>query len=540
MFPSTIRAKLYISAIVLTIVALFIGLLGLYNLKSGNQEFKSVYEDRIVPLKQLKIISDLYAINIVDTVHKTNAQSLSYDEALKAIKTAKMTIAQTWKAYTATKLTIEEKQLVEKSSKLFLPADRMVESLLSIMEKKDKERLAYIGEKELYPAIDPITSVIGELVDLQISESEKSYLQAVSDYESAKIFFSAVLIFGIGLGVFIIGFTIQTIMSSLNALKSKMQYIASNKDFSQKIELKQRDELQELAITFNSLIDSVSHALSNAQHMAHENATVAEELSITSLQIGKRTEETVSQMDATVSTTEFVVQILQQGEENAEKSGKVIAEMTEEINGAAGNVLNVSHDLESVVVSQSDLSERLERLYQEIDQVKNVLLVINDIADQTNLLALNAAIEAARAGDHGRGFAVVADEVRKLAERTQKSLNETNSTVQVIIQSVSTAVELMQVNSQRIKTLSNRAKETESLMRISVINVTNARQIAEQTAKDAKEGRKQASEVIERVNTIHHISTTNARSVEEIASVSEHLAKLSENLNTTIAEFKTA
>lgn len=540
MFPSTIRAKLYISAIVLTIVALFIGLLGLHNLKSGNQEFKSVYEDRIVPLKQLKIISDLYAINIVDTVHKTNAQSLSYDEALKAIKTAKMTIAQTWKAYTATKLTIEEKQLVEKSSKLFLPADRMVESLLSIMEKKDKERLAYIGEKELYPAIDPITSVIGELVDLQISESEKSYLQAVSDYESAKIFFSAVLIFGIGLGVFIIGFTIQTIMSSLNALKSKMQYIASNKDFSQKIELKQRDELQELAITFNSLIDSVSHALSNAQHMAHENATVAEELSMTSLQIGKRTEETVSQMDATVSTTEFVVQILQQGEENAEKSGKVIAEMTEEINGAAGNVLNVSHDLESVVVSQSDLSERLERLYQEIDQVKNVLLVINDIADQTNLLALNAAIEAARAGDHGRGFAVVADEVRKLAERTQKSLNETNSTVQVIIQSVSTAVELMQVNSQRIKTLSSRAKETESLMRISVINVTNARQIAEQTAKDAKEGRKQASEVIERVNTIHHISTTNARSVEEIASASEHLAKLSENLNTTIAEFKTA
>lgn len=540
MFPSTIRAKLYISATVLTIVALFIGLLGLYNLKSGNQEFKSVYEDRIVPLKQLKIISDLYAINIVDTVHKTNAQSLSYDEALKAIKTAKMTIAQTWNAYTATKLTIEEKQLVEKSSKLFLPADRMVESLLSVIEKKDKEQLAYIGEKELYPAIDPITSVIGELVDLQISESEKSYLEAASDYESAKIFFSSVLIFGIGLGVFIIGFTIQTIMSSLNALKSKMMYIASNKDFSQKIELKQRDELQELAMTFNSLIDSVSHALSNAQHMAHENATVAEELSMTSLQIGKSTEETVSQMDATVATTESVVKILQQGEESSEESGKVIIEMTDEINSAASNVLSVSHDLESVVVSQSDLSERLERLYQEIDQVKNVLLVINDIADQTNLLALNAAIEAARAGEHGRGFAVVADEVRKLAEHTQKSLNETNSTVQVIIQSVSTAVELMQMNSKKVKILSDRAKETESLMRISVSNVANAKKIVERTAEDAKEGRKQASEVIERIHTIHQISTSNARSVEEIASASEHLARLSENLNTTIAEFKTA
>ena len=540
MLPSTIRFKLYISASILTFVAIFVGLLGLYNLKNENENFKSVYEDRIVPLKQLKIISDLYAINIVDTVHKTNAQALSYDDAFKSIKNARTTIAKTWSSYIATKLTTEEEKLAETAQKLFIPAERMVDELLSVIEKKDKEKLAYIGAKELYPAIDPITASIGDLVDLQINESEKSYLEAVSHYEFTKLFFSAVLILGIGFGVLIIGYTIQTIISSLNALKDKMVYIETNKDFSQKIQLKYRDELQELAITFNALIESVSHALSDAKHMAHENATVSEELSMTSLQIGKSTEETVSQMNATIATTESVVHILQQGEASSEESGKVIAEMTEEINSAASNVLNVSHDLEDVVVSQSDLSERLERLYQEIDQVKNVLLVINDIADQTNLLALNAAIEAARAGEHGRGFAVVADEVRKLAEHTQKSLNESNSTVQVIIQSVSTSVELMQKNAQNIKMLSGRAKETEALMRISVSNVANAKIIAERTAEDAKKGRKQASEVIERIHTIHQISTTNARSVEEIASASEHLAKLSEELSTTISQFKTA
>ena len=93
--------------------------------------------------------------------------------------------------------------------------------------------------------------------------------------------------------------------------------------------------------------------------------------------------------------------------------------------------------LNSTAEKEAQMNDRLNHLATEATQVKSVLEVIGDIADQTNLLALNAAIEAARAGEHGRGFAVVADEVRKLAERTQKSLIETNATVNVIVQSIS-------------------------------------------------------------------------------------------------------
>jgi methyl-accepting chemotaxis protein len=95
-----------------------------------------------------------------------------------------------------------------------------------------------------------------------------------------------------------------------------------------------------------------------------------------------------------------------------------------------------STDMEKSSASNQELLNEAQNLTSRVEDIRSVLGIIADIADQTNLLALNAAIEAARAGDHGRGFAVVADEVRKLAERTQKSLLDTNVSVSTVVQAV--------------------------------------------------------------------------------------------------------
>ncbi|NCB54307.1 MAG: methyl-accepting chemotaxis protein, partial [Epsilonproteobacteria bacterium] len=48
------------------------------------------------------------------------------------------------------------------------------------------------------------------------------------------------------------------------------------------------------------------------------------------------------------------------------------------------------------------------------------------------------------------------------------------------------------------------------------------------------------SAVIEKIGAINTLSSSNARSVEEIAGAAEHLSKLSSNLSDTLAQFKTA
>ncbi|EOR27295.1 methyl-accepting chemotaxis protein [Clostridium sartagoforme AAU1] len=80
--------------------------------------------------------------------------------------------------------------------------------------------------------------------------------------------------------------------------------------------------------------------------------------------------------------------------------------------------------------------ESIKNMNNDIETVRNISVLIDEIADQTNLLALNAAIEAARVGEAGKGFAVVAEEVKSLAETSKEASNNIYNILNNIFNSV--------------------------------------------------------------------------------------------------------
>ena len=332
----------------------------------------------------------------------------------------------------------------------------------------------------------------------------------------------------------------KSVIDPVKELKMRAENLSSGDgDLTKQMEVKSGDEIGLASKAFNLFIDKVRNTVSMAKSSSNENASVANELSSTALEVGRRAEETSSIVNETNQMSRAIKEELALSLQKAKQSETEIAEAHSKLTNAKNQILKLAEQVQSTASTEVELARQISQLSTDADQVKGVLTVISDIADQTNLLALNAAIEAARAGEHGRGFAVVADEVRKLAERTQKSLMEINATINVIVQAINDASEHMNSNSKSMENLTTIASEAEKNIHETAVIMDNATHSSENTVKDYINTGKKIDGIVGKIEEINTITVSNTRSMEEVSSATEHLSDLTEKLNNVLGNFRT-
>ena len=159
------------------------GLNALLEVKDG---LKSVYDDRVVPLRDLKVISDSYAVSIVDASHKIRNGNTDWAEAVASVQNANVQISKNWQAYLATSLVPEEVRLVGEIKPLLLSADQAVRQLQGILERQDRAALDSFVREDLYARIDPVSNKLGELIDLQVRVAGEEYIKAHDEAETGQ------------------------------------------------------------------------------------------------------------------------------------------------------------------------------------------------------------------------------------------------------------------------------------------------------------------------------------------------------------------
>jgi methyl-accepting chemotaxis protein len=349
----------------------------------------------------------------------------------------------------------------------------------------------------------------------------------------------SLIIIGIIFAIFSSIFFVKEIFHPLTNLKNRISdLVRGDKDLTKRLARQKDNEFGDTANEVNNFVSMIQEKFNDVKSLGISNLEIASEIELSSHVIANGTRQEQRIVKQATDNTESVKELLNKTIDAAEETQAQVENANNELITAKKSLNTLAGEVHSFVEQESELSGQLSGLKNDADQIKEVLNVIKDIADQTNLLALNAAIEAARAGEHGRGFAVVADEVRKLAERTQKSLNEVEASVGVIIQSINDISDKMNDNTKSIEGLATISAEVEEKINATSIAIELSNKVANNSKEDSKNMSVTVIKVIEDISKIEALSTANGTSAKSIEEDLKRLVQVAKSLQATIDEFK--
>jgi len=561
-----VGSKIFVLLVIVAITAIAIGTIGFVGINQENQSIQTVYNDRVVCMKQLKAISDMYAVNIVDTCHKTRNGNLSWADGIRNIDQANGIIEKQWAAYSGTYLTGDEKTLAEAVQPMMKTADTAVSKARELMEKQDAAGLADFTIHQLYPAIDPVTGEISQLVDLQINVAEQEYLKSQATYHRFIILFLSVLVVGIGIASVLAIVIIRMITRPLNEMVAGMTAVASGDLTRDALRIDSNDEIGVLATAFNTMTGS----LKNLVKQVSDSST---QVSHSSLNLSSAAEETSAGIEEIAASVTVITEGAERQMGIVTDACGIVATISDDIRqasesavdteAAAEQTLQASKSGGQAIVRTREQMVRVEKTVTELDAVVNVLgqrsveigqivEAISGIAKQTGLLALNAAIEAARAGEQGKGFAVVAEEVKNLAEETQKASGQIAALVTQIQKDTRHAESVMKLGSEQVHDSVRVVDDAECAFEtISELVRKVSEQICgvSEVSRRIAEGSNRVVSAIEEVESVGRSISNQLQSIsasteeqtatmEELAASSEELSRIAESMNAQVMQFR--
>ncbi|MBD8188490.1 methyl-accepting chemotaxis protein [Pseudomonas viridiflava] len=332
---------------------------------------------------------------------------------------------------------------------------------------------------------------------------------------------------------------VRSIVRPLRAAVSAMGNIASGEsDLTRTLETHGSDEITELGTHFNAFIAKLRNVVSQLQSSAVALGQASTDLGSNAEQAQNRSQQQSQQMDLVATAVNEVTYGVQDVAKNAEHAASEMRNAESQAQQGQVNIDNSLRQIEHLSGTIGQAVEVMHTLSSESTQIGGVLEVISSIAEQTNLLALNAAIEAARAGEQGRGFAVVADEVRLLAQRTQKSTAEIQAMIERLQRHSDAAVKVIGDSSRSSQLTIEQANQAgQSLSSISQalrnLNGLNA-SIASATLQQSHV----VDDINQNVTQAAQLSQSTALAAEQSTTASQHLRRLSEQLNDLLKQFR--
>ncbi len=419
---------------------------------------------------------------------------------------------------------------------------------------------------ELKKPFNESLDIIDKEIELIGRESDNALTTSIELYETGKKDIGILSILAVLLGAGIAFLLTRMISKPMVVMAKAAKGIASGDLTADEIRVKSRDEIGELAHSFNEMARSIRSVIREVSMSAEHVAASAEELTASSEQIRGANEQialtmgevaigsekqTRSMEESTHSINELSVGV-HHITTNAESVASAAIQTSEIASEGNQTIQTTVNQMNAINLTVGGLAQAVKGLGDRSQEIGQIVEVITGIATQTNLLALNAAIEAARVGEHGSGFAVVAKEIRKLAEQSKKSAEQITDLITAIQVETIQTVQLMEAGTQEVAEgihAVNIAGQSFERIQQSVNEVANRIQEVSAASEQMSASTDQVVHTISIISDIAGTTSSGTQQVstaieEQLASMSEitvsaaALSRMSEELQSLIGKFK--
>lgn len=283
--------------------------------------------------------------------------------------------------------------------------------------------------------------------------------------------------------------------------RQNQRYREEQEAYQRQVRQQQRDVLLGVADNFETAVGEVASGLASSATELAENAS----------QVRAKAEDTASRgvsVFEEAATTASEVKVVSDA---ASELDKAIQDVAGQVSSAAAQTSEASSKAEQAAAQVDQLNERSSA-------IRDVVVLISEIADQTNLLALNATIEAARAGEHGKGFAVVANEVKALASQTQKATDEIGGQITAMLSEIQDTTDAVRT----IAFSTNSVRET-----VQGIAAAAEQQSAttQQIASSMENTAHRMEKVKDQTEAMAELATSTGAAITQVASSANELSK---------------
>ncbi|WP_457105808.1 methyl-accepting chemotaxis protein [Methylobacterium sp. P5_C11] len=546
---NTIKGRLFVLLGLLGALLLASALVGQFALTRSNDNLRTAYENRVVPLSQFIAMREAYD-RIVDASREVRENVADPLHAATRVAMGLATVDQHWSAYRATARTPEEMLLVADMQK---QVDRNASITQGVLDRLRGRQLD--GYSAAHLALNqmmiPTVAVLSKLTALQLRETRAEFERA-----QATAAYSRLLLIGLLAAASVaILFGLRTVLARvtrpLDQATRLMGRLASGDLDAPVTGAERRDEIGAMIRAVQVFKDAMiakrtadAAAAIEAEAKARRATVLGDLTARFEADISALTGSLAGAASEMETTAQAMTRVASQATQQAatvagaaaETSGNVqtVAAATEEmaasVDEIVAQVTRSAQIADRAVESATRSGATVRHLAATAERIAAFVDVIARIARQTNLLALNATIEAARAGEAGRGFAVVAGEVKELAEQTAKATGEIGERIGEIQSATGEAVGDIEAISRIIGEMSGAATAIAAAM-------DQQGAASREIARNVQQAARGTEQVTQTIAGVRDGASQTGAAAAQVLHAAETLSRHSEGLTREVGAF---